>query len=63
MITQTELQSLLEKWRNRSVAFEHTLETIDKQKHILDPEESKLITQAHQNELDRCIMELEGIQG
>jgi hypothetical protein len=55
------LQGLVAQWKLRSESFENALATIDLQENDGSPamEASRITTQGHQNELKRCIMQLE----
>lgn len=59
------IRALLAKWRTRSESFDKAIEDVDKLEAagvgLPDSEGSKLISQAHQNELERCLMELEDL--
>jgi hypothetical protein len=62
-MTNDKIKALISRWRQRVEAHEHALEGVDRMEEagvdLPEPETSRLLTQAHQNELERCIMELE----
>jgi hypothetical protein len=60
-MTNDKIRALISRWRQRVDAQEHALKTVDRMEDTgVDlPETSGLLTQAHQDELERCIMELE----
>ena len=53
-----KIRALISRWRQRVEAQEQALEAVDRMEEI-GVETSALLTQEHQNELERCIMELE----
>jgi hypothetical protein len=57
-MTNDKIRALISRWRQRFEAQEQALEAVDRMEEI-GVETSALLTQAHQNELERCIMELE----
>jgi DNA-directed RNA polymerase specialized sigma24 family protein len=62
-MTNDKIRALVSRWRQRVEAQEQALEEVDRMEEagvdLPEPETSRLLTQAHQNELERCIMELE----
>jgi hypothetical protein len=57
-MTNDKIRALISRWRQRVEAQEHALEAVDRMEEV-GVETFLLLTQAHQNELERCIMELE----
>jgi hypothetical protein len=62
-MTNDKIKALISRWRERVDFHEHALEAVDRMEEagvdLPEPETSRLLAQAHQNELERCIMELE----